>query len=70
MSSLHTMKQTLEERVKELEEKVAAMTAGPGTDAPLRKKDWRRSFGMSAEDPHFEEMIRLGREYREVTREP
>ena len=64
------MKQTLEERVKELEEKVAAMTTGLSPVATPRKKDWRRSFGMSAEDPHFEEMIRLGREYREVTREP
>ena len=28
------------------------------------KKDWRKTFGMSANDPGFDDMIRLGREIR------
>jgi hypothetical protein len=29
------------------------------------EKDWRTTFGMSRDDPGFEEMVRLGREIRE-----
>jgi hypothetical protein len=29
------------------------------------EKDWRKTFGMSANDPGFDDMIRLGREIRE-----
>ena len=62
------MNETLEERVKLLEEKLSAVSAKQGPKA--RKKDWRRTFGMSASDPRFKEMIRLGREYRKATWEP
>ena len=34
-----------------------------------REKDWLRTVGMFADDPHFEEMVRLGREYREQENE-
>ena len=33
------------------------------------EKDWRKTFGMSANDPGFDEMIRLGREIREQDQE-
>jgi len=29
-----------------------------------RKKDWRRTVGMFADDPGFDDVIRLGREWR------
>jgi hypothetical protein len=33
------------------------------------EKDWRKTFGMSANDPGFDDMIRLGREIREQDQE-
>lgn len=33
------------------------------------EKDWRKTFGLSANDPGFDEMIRLGREIREQEQE-
>ena len=57
------MAQTLEQRMLELEKKVAELAAqtaaAPGRDA------WRRTFGLSRDDPEFEEMIRLGQQYRQ-----
>ena len=50
------MPQTLEQRVEELERKVAELT---------RKKDPLRTFGIFKNDPDFEEAVRRGREYRE-----
>jgi hypothetical protein len=58
------MSQTLEQRVKELEEKVEELN-GHLVSGEKRKKDWRRSFGIFENDPHFEEAVRLGREWRE-----
>lgn len=55
------MPQTLEQRIEELERKVAELTAAAATP----KKDWRRSIGIFANDPDFDEAMRLGREYRE-----
>jgi hypothetical protein len=57
------MSQTLEQRVEELEKKVAELSARP-VPAP-RKKDPSRTFGIFKDDPDFEEAVRLGREYRE-----
>jgi hypothetical protein len=34
-----------------------------------RQKDWRKSVGISKDDPGFDEMIRLGREIRQQQRE-
>jgi hypothetical protein len=57
------MPQTLEQRVAELERKVAEWTSQP---TPLtKKKDWRRTIGAFKDDPDFDEAVRLGREYRE-----
>ncbi len=33
------------------------------------EKDWRKTFGLSANDPGFDDMIRLGRETREQDQE-
>jgi hypothetical protein len=56
------MSRTLEKRVKELETKVAKLSAQPVRSN--RKKDWRRTIGVFRNDPEFEEAVRLGREYR------
>jgi hypothetical protein len=60
---LPAMSQTLEERVKELERKVAELSDKPGL--AMRKKDPSRTFGIFQDDPDFQEAVRLGREYRE-----
>ena len=60
---VHSMSQTLEKRVAELEKKVAQLSARP-TDS-TRKKDWRRTIGIFKDDLDFEEAVRLGREYRQ-----
>ena len=55
------MPQTLEERVEQLEKKVAAL----GSSSPSeRVKDPWRTYGVFKDDPEFEETVRLGREYR------
>ena len=57
------MAQTLEQRVEELERKVAELSGKPAL--PARKKDPWRTFAIFQNDPDFEEAVRLGREYRE-----
>jgi hypothetical protein len=53
----------LERRVTDLEREVAELRT---ERKPLRPyKDMRRTFGMFANDPAFDEIVRLGREYRE-----
>ena len=56
------MSGTLEARVEALEHEVSGMKAMLG--GRQRVKDWRATFGMSRNDPDFEEMVRLGREIR------
>jgi len=53
------MPATLKERVEILERRIDELSADPA-----RAKDWRRTFGMSADDPGFDEMIELGRKAR------
>ena len=58
---------TLEERVAVLEKELTDLkriVSGKNVE-----KDWRKTFGMSASDAGFDEMIRLGREIREQERE-
>jgi hypothetical protein len=56
------MSTTIEERVATLEKELTALKQIiQGTHI---KKEWRHTFGMSANDPGFDEMIRLGREIR------
>ena len=58
---------TLVERVDNLEKELAEIKREiAGKPA---KKDWRAWCGTSKDDPVFDEMIRLGREYRENLRE-
>jgi hypothetical protein len=59
------MSATLEERVAALEKELVDLKK------LLRRvvvqKDWRRTFGMSADDPGLDEMLRLGREIQSET---
>jgi hypothetical protein len=57
------MSQTLEERVEQLEQKLAELSQRAPT-SPRNKDPWR-TFGVFREDPDFEAAVRHGREYRE-----
>ena len=59
------MNPTLEQRVEELEKKIAELTSQLAEAKP-RGKDWRRSIGVFANDPDYDEAMRLGREWREA----
>ncbi len=59
----------LEERVARLEAEVSQMkntSAETADDGPW----WKKVVGIFADDPTFEEAMRLGREYREAQRPP
>jgi len=58
------MPQTLEERMEALEKKVNELAAQQGG-----KKSWKETFGLSRDDPGFQEMAQLGQEYRYNLRE-
>jgi hypothetical protein len=60
MNYVGPLSQTLEQRVEELEKKVAELRASsiPST----RPKNPWRTFGIFQNDPDFEEAVRLGRE--------
>ena len=55
--------QQLEQRMKELEREVAELRREIKPLRPLRSVP--DSFGMFADDPEFEEVARLGREFRD-----
>ena len=61
---------SLEQRVAALEAEVARMrrdcTCHTGQAVPW----WEARFGMFANDPEYDEAMRLGREYREAQRLP
>ncbi len=53
----------LEQKVNELQRQVAELRRDIKPFRPLA--DIEETFGMFADDPGFDEMVRLGREYRE-----
>lgn len=53
----------LNERVTELEQQVAQLQRDLKTFAPL--SNIQQTFGMFADDPDFDEIVKLGREYRQ-----
>ena len=61
------MNATLADRVDNLEKELAPLKRE--IYAKPAKKDWRAWCGTSKDDSVFDEMIRLGREYRESQRE-
>lgn len=58
------MSQTLEQRVEELEKKVAELSAQILGLRP-REKNWQRTSGTLADDELTREAEALGREYRQ-----
>ena len=60
----------LEERLASLEEEVAKLKGRIEAIPPSPQEDdpWERVYGAFANDPDFEEAMRLGREYRESLR--
>ena len=55
--------QQLEQRVVELEKQLC--TLRQQVEPLLPNGSWRNTFGMFANDDEFDEVLRLGREYRE-----
>jgi hypothetical protein len=58
----------LEERVTELEAKVAKLEGLLSEQKEATKPDWRKIVGTFADDPLYEEAMKLGRQYRESLR--
>ena len=58
------MSTPVEKRLDELEKKVADLTRLV-TSGPTDPFAWRSTVGMAANDPGFDEMIRLGKAYRQ-----
>jgi hypothetical protein len=67
LAYLSGMSQTLEKRVEALEHRLAELTKSATAQKP-RKGDWQRTFGLSRDDDGFEEMVNLGRHYRQSLR--
>jgi hypothetical protein len=61
------METPIEKRVEALEQKIADLTRLV-VGAPKDPYAWRSTVGNSANDPGFDEMVRLGREYRQSLR--
>jgi hypothetical protein len=60
------MSTSLKQRVEVLEGQVKRLISALESGAV--SKDWRSTFGASANDAGFEEMVRLGQEYRRKQR--
>lgn len=58
----------LEERLLALEKTVAEMKTQLGGTPNRARRWWVEGAGRFANDPVFDEMVRLGREYRESQR--
>ena len=62
------MTETIVKRIDQIEHRLDELATevrqGP------KRKDWRAWVATSTDDPDFDEMIRLGREYRQSLQEP
>lgn len=54
----------LEKRVAALEKTVAELRSQVGAEPKKEEPWWVKSAGLFANDPVFDEIVRLGREYR------
>ena len=55
---------SVEERVAALEAEVARLKEALLTGAPAQQPWWEEMRGLFKDDPHYEEAMRLGREWR------
>ena len=62
-----SMSTSIEERVATLEKELTDLKQL--IQSTRGEKDWRKTFGLSANDPGFDEMIRLGQEIRQQDQE-
>ena len=62
------MTETIVERIDQIEHRLEELATE--VCQGRKRKDWRAWVGTSTDDPDFDEMIRLGRQYRESLREP
>jgi hypothetical protein len=60
--------ETLEERVEKLESKVREVQEQLAQQPSAQKRGWRWFVGIDANNPHFEEAVRLGQEWRNADR--
>ena len=58
---------TLEQRVERLETRLEEVQAQLARQ-PHGKRGWRWFVGIDADNPHFDEAVRLGREWRNADR--
>ena len=60
--------ENLEQRLEALEAEVASLKKQNGTKQANDRPWWEKIYGTFANDPMYEEAMRLGRKYRESTR--
>ena len=60
--------ETLEERVQKLEIIVQEVQERLAVQASAQKRGWRWFIGIDANNPHFDEAVRLGQEWRNADR--
>ena len=60
--------QSLEERITVIEAEIEALKQKTQDKKTEEPRGWKRIVGVFANDPEFEEAMRLGREYRESLR--
>ena len=58
-------KQSVEERMKALEQEVAHLRLMVSLQQPAKQEGWKKIVGAFAGDPAFLEAMRLGRQWRE-----
>ena len=59
---------TLEERVQKFESIVQEVQERLAQQPSAKKRGWRWFIGIDADNPHFEEAVRLGQEWRNTDR--
>jgi hypothetical protein len=64
------MSETIEARLDRLEAELSELKQRVDSSSSKQpgRMDWLQTFGMSANDPEFDEMVRLGAEYRKAQR--
>ena len=60
--------ETIEERVQKLENTVQAVQEQLAQQPFAKKRGWRWFVGIDANNPHFDEAVRLGQEWRNADR--